>query len=93
MTQMPHIRNGSPMAHSDDRRLIEDYLPIVAISAEASRFVHGAHSDDNPDTMPLMIQNPAKYLEHAAKAVVPTRYNDMPAEAVIKAVSDQGGTR
>lgn len=31
---------------NDDRRFIEDYLPIQAISAEASRekFVHEGHS-------------------------------------------------
>ncbi|MEI8315105.1 MAG: hypothetical protein WCG79_06595 [Verrucomicrobiota bacterium] len=36
----------------------------------------------DPDPMPLMIQNPAKHLEHAAKAVVAARYYDIPAEAV-----------
>ena len=32
--------------------------------------------------MPLMIQNPAKHLEHVAKPVVTARYYDIPAEAV-----------
>ena len=36
----------------------------------------------NPDPVPLMIQNPAKHLEHAAKPVVAARYYDIPAEAI-----------
>lgn len=43
---------------------------------------------DNPDPMPLMIQNPAKLLEHAAKAVVAARYYDIPAEAVEQAAQE-----
>lgn len=45
---------------------------------------------DNPDPMPLMIQNPAKHLEHAAKAVVAARYYDIPAEAVELAARTEG---
>jgi superfamily II DNA or RNA helicase len=37
---------------------------------------------ETPDSIPLMIQNPAKHLEHAAKPVVAARYYDIPAEAV-----------
>jgi hypothetical protein len=37
---------------------------------------------ENPHPMPLMIQNPAKHLEHVAKPVVTARYYDIPAEAV-----------
>jgi hypothetical protein len=37
---------------------------------------------ENPDPAPLMIQNPAKLLEHAAKPVETARYYDIPAEAV-----------
>ena len=40
----------------------------------------------NPDPVPIMIQNPAKVLEHAAKPVVSARFWDIPAEAVMKAV-------
>ena len=38
----------------------------------------------NPDPMPIMIQNPAAVLEHAAKPVVAARFFDIPAEAVMK---------
>jgi len=38
----------------------------------------------NPDPLPIMIQNPAAVLEHAAKPVVAARYFDIPAEAVMK---------
>lgn len=38
---------------------------------------------DNPDSTPVMVQNPATHLEHAAKPVVAARYYDIPAEAVI----------
>ncbi len=37
---------------------------------------------ENPDPMPLMIQNPAKQLEHAARSVVAARYYDIPADAI-----------
>ncbi|MGD0650918.1 MAG: helicase-related protein [Verrucomicrobiia bacterium] len=37
---------------------------------------------ENPDPTPLMIQNPAKHLEHAAKPVVAARYYDIPSDAV-----------
>jgi hypothetical protein len=52
--------------------------------------VHRAQSDDNPDPLPLMIQNPAKHLEHAAKPVVAARYYDIPAEAVEARAKKQG---
>ena len=42
----------------------------------------------NPDPMPVMIQNPAKRLEHAAKPVVSSRFYDIPAEAVAKAAQE-----
>jgi hypothetical protein len=35
-----------------------------------------------PDPRPVMIQNPAKVLEHAAKPVVSARFYDIPAAAV-----------
>lgn len=37
---------------------------------------------DNPDPTPLIIQNPAKHLDHAKKEVVAARYFDIPAAAV-----------
>ena len=39
----------------------------------------------NPNPTPLMIQNPPKHLEHAAKPVVVARYYNIPAEAVEEA--------
>lgn len=36
----------------------------------------------NPDPTPIMIQNPAKYLEHAAKPVVSARFYDFAADAI-----------
>jgi len=38
----------------------------------------------NPDPVPVMIRNPAKVLEHAAKPVVSARFWDIPAEAIEK---------
>jgi superfamily II DNA or RNA helicase len=40
---------------------------------------------NNPDPAPLMIQNPTKHLEHAAKVVMSARFYDVAAEAVEKA--------
>src|SRR5207247_1617450 len=37
---------------------------------------------DKPDSTPLMIQNPAKYLDHAKKEIVAARYFDIPAQAI-----------
>ncbi|MCY4188406.1 MAG: DUF3883 domain-containing protein, partial [Bryobacterales bacterium] len=44
---------------------------------------------ENPDALPLRIQNPAKYLDYAKKEVVSACYYDMPANAVEKAAEDQ----
>ena len=44
---------------------------------------------ENPDAMPVMIQNPAKHLDHAKKEVVAARYYDIPATAVEKAAQSQ----
>ncbi len=44
---------------------------------------------ENPEPIPLMIQNPAKHLEHAAKPVVAARYYDIPASAVEGAAEKQ----
>jgi len=38
----------------------------------------------SPDPAPVMVQNPAKVLEHAAKPVVSARFYDVPADAVAK---------
>jgi hypothetical protein len=37
---------------------------------------------NNPDAMPVMIQNPAKHLDHAKREIVAARYYDIPAEAI-----------
>ena len=46
----------------------------------------------NPHPVPLMVQNPAKHLDHAKKEIVAARYYDLPAqaiEAVAKAQADK----
>jgi hypothetical protein len=40
---------------------------------------------DKPDRMPLVIQNPARHLEHAKKEIVAARFYDIPAAAVEQA--------
>ena len=40
---------------------------------------------ENPDAMPVMIQNPAKHLDYAKKEVVAARYYDVPATAIEQA--------
>ena len=47
---------------------------------------------DNPDAVPIMIQNPAKHLDYAKKEVVAARYYDVPASAVERAAQDQKET-
>ena len=42
---------------------------------------------DKPDATPLIIQNPAKHLDHAKKEVVAARYFDIPADAVEQAAA------
>ena len=42
---------------------------------------------DKPDATPLIIQNPAKHLDHAKKEVVAARYFDIPAAAVEQAAA------
>ena len=44
---------------------------------------------DSPDSIPVMIQNPAKHLDYAKKEVVAARYYDLPANAVEQAARDQ----
>jgi len=47
----------------------------------------------NPDPLPLMVQNPFKHLEHAARPVVAARFYDIPAssiEAVVRNVGQNG---
>ena len=39
---------------------------------------------NNPNSVPVMIRNPAKHLEHAAKPVVSARFYDIPADAIEK---------
>jgi SNF2 family DNA or RNA helicase len=43
----------------------------------------------SPDPTPIMIQNPAKHLEHAAKPVVSARFYDIPAESILDAAGKQ----
>lgn len=56
----------------DDRRLIEDYLPIQAISAEAF-----------PEL--VRIQNPAVRLDHAKREIAAARLFEIPVEAIATA--------
>ena len=42
-----------------------------------------------PDPQPLIIQNPAKHLDHAKKEVVAARFFDIPAAAVEEAAGKQ----
>jgi SNF2 family DNA or RNA helicase len=44
----------------------------------------------NPGPVPVMIQNPAKVLEHAAKPVVSARFYDIPADAIAAACKANG---
>ena len=44
---------------------------------------------DAPDPVPLMVQNPARYLDHAKREVVTARYYDLPANAVEQAAPEQ----
>ncbi len=49
---------------------------------------------NNPHPVPLMVQNPAKHLDHAKKEIVAARYYDLPAqaiEAVAKAQAERNG--
>jgi hypothetical protein len=45
-----------------------------------------------PDATPLIIQNPAKHLEHAKKEVVAARFFDIPADAIYAVAKQQGET-
>jgi len=42
-----------------------------------------------PDAIPVMIQNPAKHLDHAKKEIVAARFFDIPAAAIIDAAGKQ----
>ena len=44
---------------------------------------------ENPDAVPVMVQNPARHLDYAKKEVVAARYYDVPAGAVEQAAQDQ----
>ncbi len=44
---------------------------------------------DGPDPRPLIIQNPAKHLDHAKREVVAARYFDLPGEAIELAARSQ----
>jgi hypothetical protein len=37
---------------------------------------------NNPDPNPLIIQHPAKHLDHAKREVVAARYFDLPGDAI-----------
>jgi superfamily II DNA or RNA helicase len=43
----------------------------------------------NPDPVPLIVQNPAKYLDHAKREVIAARYFDLPADAIKQAARAQ----
>ena len=44
---------------------------------------------DAPDPVPLMVQNPARHLDHAKREVVAARYYDIPAEALERVAGEQ----
>ena len=44
---------------------------------------------ENPDPVPVMVQNPAKHLDHAKREIVAARYYDLPAEAIEDAARSQ----
>jgi hypothetical protein len=46
---------------------------------------------DNPDPIPVMVQNPAKHLDHAKREVIAARYFDLPADAIEEAAMAQKG--
>jgi hypothetical protein len=43
----------------------------------------------NPDPTPIMVQNPAKHLDHAKREIVAARYVDLPADAIEQAANAQ----
>ena len=47
---------------------------------------------ENPDAVPVMVQNPGKHLDHAKKEVVAARHYDIPAAAVETAAQKQRET-
>jgi hypothetical protein len=44
---------------------------------------------EQPDSIPLMVQNPAKHLDHAKREIVSARYYDLPASAIEAAARAQ----
>jgi hypothetical protein len=44
---------------------------------------------DGPDPVPVMVQNPAKHLDHAKREIVAARYYDLPAEAIVQVATAQ----
>src|SRR5271157_4653310 len=46
---------------------------------------------NSPDREPVMIQNPAKHLDHAKREIIAARYYDIPAEAIEGAAQKQRG--
>ena len=44
---------------------------------------------DDPNPVPLMVQNPAKHLDYAKKEIVAARYYDLPADAVEQAARER----
>jgi superfamily II DNA or RNA helicase len=46
---------------------------------------------DSPDREPVMIQNPAKHLDHAKREIIAARYYDIPADAIEGAAQKQRG--
>ena len=44
---------------------------------------------EDPDAVPVVVQNPAAHLDYAKKEVVAARYYDVPASAVERAAQDQ----
>jgi hypothetical protein len=46
---------------------------------------------DHPDPVPVMVQNPAKHLDHAMREVIAARHFDLPADAIEQVANAQRG--
>ena len=48
---------------------------------------------NDPDPIPLIIQNPAKHLDHVKREVIAARYFNIPADSIEWAATSQGKTK
>ena len=61
------------------------HLPVDIYSPGSSQATTRSSNPSCRTTTPLIIQNPAKHLDHAKKEVVAARYFDIPATAIERA--------